>query len=293
MNIVDAHHHIWRQADLPWLQGPTQPRIFGRYDPIKRDYPVTEYLEDIASCGIVKSVYVQVNWSPERYLDEARWIEDVSREIGWPHAQVGFADLTVDDARPALDALAEFTTMRGIRQQLHWHENPLYRFASGPDVVRDKNLIANVARLADYGWSFDLQVFDDQMDAAGELVDACSNVPFILQHAGMLEDTSDEGRDKWLESLKRLAGRKDVFCKLSGFGTFIHQNSEAHIQWMIDQSVSVFGADRCLFGSNFPIEKIWTSYSELIASFLHATAGLDAADRRAIFHDNACRIYKI
>jgi hypothetical protein len=58
------HFHIWRQADLPWLTGPMQPRIFGPYEPIRRDYPMAEYLADIAGTGVEKSVYVQANWPP-------------------------------------------------------------------------------------------------------------------------------------------------------------------------------------------------------------------------------------
>ena len=56
MKIVDAHHHIWRQTDLPWLLGPTQPRIFGPYDAIKRDYPIAEYQRDIDGTGVEASV---------------------------------------------------------------------------------------------------------------------------------------------------------------------------------------------------------------------------------------------
>ena len=63
--IVDAHHHIWHQADLPWLVGPMQPRIFGPYEPIRRDYPIREYLDDLSGNGVVKSVYVQTNWAKE------------------------------------------------------------------------------------------------------------------------------------------------------------------------------------------------------------------------------------
>ncbi len=62
--VIDAHHHIWRQADLPWLVGPMLPRIFGPYEPIRRDYPIEEFLADIAGSGVVKSVYVQANWAP-------------------------------------------------------------------------------------------------------------------------------------------------------------------------------------------------------------------------------------
>jgi predicted TIM-barrel fold metal-dependent hydrolase len=62
MRAVDAHFHVWRQADLPWLMGPMQPRIFGPYEPIRRDYPMEEYLSDRAGTGVERAVYVQANW---------------------------------------------------------------------------------------------------------------------------------------------------------------------------------------------------------------------------------------
>src|SRR3712207_3352945 len=105
--------------------------------------------------------------------------------------------------------------------QLHWHENPLYRFAAKPDLARDERLQANVARLAQYGWSFDLQVFASQMAGAAELAAACPEVTFVLQHAGMLEDFSDAGIEAWRQGMKLLAAQKNVVSKLSGLGTFL------------------------------------------------------------------------
>ena len=82
--IVDGHHHIWRQTDLPWLVGPMQPRIFGHYEPIRRDYPMEEYLADIAGSNVVRSVYVQTNWALEAYEDEAAWVTKTAHATGWP-----------------------------------------------------------------------------------------------------------------------------------------------------------------------------------------------------------------
>ena len=164
IDIVDAHHHIWLKADLPWLAGPMQPRIFGPYEPIRRDYPIREYLEDLAGNGVVKSVYVQTNWARERYEDEMAWVQRTSEETGWPHAIVAYADFGADDVRPQLDRLKRYSLVRGVRMQLHWHENPLYRFAARADLCTDPTIRCNVARLADYDWSFDLQVFAPQID---------------------------------------------------------------------------------------------------------------------------------
>lgn len=291
--VVDAHHHIWRQTDLPWLLGPTQPRIFGAYDAIKRDYPIEEYLADIAGSGVVKSVYVQANWAPNWFADEAAWVQETADRTGWPHAIVGYCDMTQKDARRDLDRLAKYPLMRGVRQQFHWHENPLYRFARRPDLAADETVQKNVARLADYGWSFDLQVFAHQVGPACALAEACPDVTFVLQHAGMLENLSDEGRDFWRRSMKTLARQKNVVSKLSAFGTFIHRNDPAHIAWMVAETVAIFGPKRCLYGSNFPIEKLWTDYASLIAAFRDAAAPLSAAAQKAIFHDTARRVYRL
>jgi len=291
--MIDAHFHIWRQADLPWLMGPMQPRIFGPYEPIRRDYEIEEYLADAAGSGITGAVYVQANWAPARALDEVRFVAESAKRAEFPVGIVAHADLLAEDIRPALDALAKEPSMRGVRMQLHWHENPLYRFASGPDLARDPVLQRNVARLGDYGWSFDLQVFAGQMAGAAELAAACPKVTFVLQHAGMLEDLSEAGIAEWRSGMKLLARQPNVVSKLSGLGTFLRRNDPAHIAFILAETVAMFGASRCLFGSNFPIEKLWTSYADLVAAHRAAAASLPEAEQAQIFAGTARQTYKL
>ena len=291
--IVDAHHHIWRQADMPWLSGPMQPRIFGPYGPIRRDYLVDEFLDDVAETGVTRSVYVQANWPKDRFEDEVAWVQQVADESGWPHAIVGYADVTVDDVRPQLDRLAKYPLMRGVRMQLHWHENETYRFAPRPDLATDRQVQRNVARLNDYGWTFDLQVFAPQMTGAALLAASCPNVTFVLQHAGMLEDLSKKGWAEWRAGMKALAAQPNVVSKTSALGTFIHRNDATHVAAITREAVALFGADRTMFGSNFPVEKLWTSYPELVAAHRAAAAQLSAADQRQLLHDTATRVYRL
>jgi len=206
---------------------------------------------------------------------------------------VSYADFTVEDVRPQLDRLAKYSLVRGVRQQLHWHENPLYRFAPNPDMCVDPVVQKNVARLAEYGWSFDLQLFPSQMASGVELAKSCPDVTFILQHAGMLEDTSDEGISIWQDGMKQLATCSNVVSKLSAFGTFIHRNDPAFIKQRVETTVGLFGAERCMFGSNFPIEKIWTNYTALIDAFKQAVEALGTDVQEAIFTTTAERVYKI
>lgn len=291
--IVDAHHHIWRQKDLTWLQGPSQPRIFGDYEPIKRDYPIEEFVADVDGTGVVASVYVQTNWPQGGELAEVAWVSDEAARTGWPHAIVGYANFLDDDVGDVLKSQARFPRMRGVRQQIHWHEKALYRFADRPDIADDPRFQRNLAKLADHGWLFELQVFESQMASGARLASAVPHVTFVLEHAGMLEDLSQPGRTRWREGMRRLADCANVMTKLSGLGTFVHRNDSALIAEITAETVSIFGADRCLWGSNFPIEKLWTTYPALVQSIRAAVASFDEKDQRAILCDNATRLYDL
>jgi len=291
--VIDAHHHIWRQADLPWLAGPMVPRIFGPYEPIRRDYPVEEYLADIAGSGVVKSVYVQANWPKDRAVAEAEWVQAEADRTGWPHGIVAYADLMAEDAKPELARLARIPLVRGIRMQLHWHDNPQYRFASHAAVADDPLFRRNLAALADHGFSFDLQVFAPQMEGAARLPADHPETTFILQHAGMLEDLSEAGRAEWHRGMRLLAAQPNVMAKLSGLGTFIHRNDPGHIAFVVRETAALFGAERCLYGSNFPIEKLWTDYAPLLAAYREAVAGFAPAAQAAMLHDTATRVYRL
>lgn len=290
--MIDSHHHIWRQQDLPWLLGPEQPRIFGRYKGIKRDYLMDEYIRDVSSAGIEKSVYVQANWSPNWAADEVAWVQSVAEDYAWPHAIVAFADFTGTHTHSQLEKLAEYDLLRGVRQQLHWHENPQYRFAPSASIASDPFFQSNIRLLADYDWCFDLQVFAGQMQHAVSLVKSCPDVNFILQHAGMLENTSPEGLQQWRHMMATLSEFENVAVKLSGLGTFVHGVDIDLIDQIVAETLEHFGATRCMFGSNFPIEKLWTSYEELWVAMKTVTAQCSESEQQAIFNDTAQRLYR-
>jgi predicted TIM-barrel fold metal-dependent hydrolase len=292
-DIIDAHHHIWRRRDLLWLDGPMQPRIFGPYEAIRRDYPIGEFLSDLAGTGVTQSVYVQCNWAKDRFEDEVAYVQQAADETGFPQAIVGYADFLANDVRPQLDRLTKYRGMRGLRMQLQWHENPQYQFASGPDLARDPTLQKNVAHLADYGWTFDLQVFARQMEGAADLAASAPKVTFILQHAGMLEDLSPDGWARWRNGMRLLAAQPNIVSKLSALGTFIHKSDPEHIAGIVRETIDIFGPTRCLFGSNFPVEKLWTGYADLIAAYRSAIEPLGEAVARAAFRDTAARVYRL
>ena len=293
LDIVDAHHHIWRQADQPWLNGPMVPRIFGPYEPIRRDYPISEYLQDVRDTGVVASVYVQTNWEPSRAVEEVEWVQSVADAHGWPHAIVGFADLTGRDLGTKLDAMGRHPLLRGVRQQVHWHENPQYRFAQRPDVPADPAWRAGLAELAPRGLLFELQVFTSQMAGGAELARAFPDSTFVLEHAGMLEDTSEAGWSAWRTGMRLLADCPNMHVKLSGLGTFVHRATIDDIRPIVSETVSLFGAERCVWGSNFPIEKLWTDYATLVDIIREAVSHLTHAEQRQVLSGTALNLYRL
>jgi predicted TIM-barrel fold metal-dependent hydrolase len=291
--IVDAHHHIWRLAQTPWLHGPPQPRIFGEYGPLRRDYLAEDYLTDSGPASVVKSVYVQINVAPGDEVEEVEWVQACADRHGCPHGIVGYADLAATDLARTLERQSACPNFRGIRQQLHWHENLAYRFAPRPDLMNDLAWRRGLAQLAERGLLFELQVFAAQMAAAARLAGDFPRQTFVLLHAGMLEDTSPEGWARWRAGMALLARQPNVVAKLSGLGTFSRQCSVALWQPIVRETVGLFGAERCMFGSNYPIESLWTSYARIVEVMHACIAERPAGEQRSILHDNACRIYRI
>lgn len=291
--IVDAHHHIWRLAHTPWLAGPPVPRIFGDYAPLRRDYLVEEYAGAAAAEGVVKSVYVQINVAPGQEVEEVAWVQSVADAHGFPHAITGHADLSSPDVAAVLDREGRYANLRAIRQQLHWHEEPLYRFALRPDLMADAAWRRGLREVEARGLAFELQVFAGQMAEAARLAKDFPRLQFILLHAGMLADRSAAGWAEWRAGLRGLAACPNVAVKLSGLGTFVRQCSVALWRPVVEETVALFGAERCLFGSNFPIEKLWTSYGQLIDVVRACLAALSPVERRAVWHDTAARLYRL
>ncbi|MEV0715553.1 amidohydrolase family protein [Asanoa sp. NPDC050611] len=292
-DIVDSHHHVWRQADMPWLSGPMVPRIFGPYEPIRRDYLIDEYLRDAASAGIGTSVYVQPNWPMDRVVDEVRWIAELHAETGWPMAMVGCADLFSPDAVDVMRAQQRVSPLVvGTRLQLHWHERPEFRFASAPDRMKDPVFRDNVAALADLGWLFELQVFADQMRDAAMLVADHPDVQFVLVHAGMLVDRTDEAElAAWQAGMRELAACPNIVVKLTGQGTFVHRVDPELLGFVADFVLREFGADRAMFGTNLPVETLWTDAATLTDAWRQALRDRTADEQADVFSRTARRVY--
>jgi predicted TIM-barrel fold metal-dependent hydrolase len=217
-------------------------------------------------------------------------VQEQHERTGWPHAIVGSADLFAPDAIETIEAeLAASALLRGTRLQLHWHEREeAFRFASGPDRASDRTFNENLAKLPALGLVFELQVFPNQLESAARLAAAHPDLTFVLIHAGM-----PIAREPWREALTQLAQHPNVTVKLSGQGTFVHAVDRELIADVTKVVLDTFGAGRAMFGSNFPIESLWTDFSSLIDAWLGVLAEYPDQVRADVLGRTARRIYRL
>jgi len=293
VDIVDAHHHIWRHDRTPWLNGPPVPRIFGDYAALRRDYGIDEFAADARPCGVGRSVYVQVNVAPGDEVWEVEWAAAEGRRQGLVNAIVAFADLADPGVGDVLDRQLAAGPVRGIRQQLHWHRNPAWRFQPTPDRMRDPAWQRGLRAVTQRGLLFELQVFPGQYADSLDLVDRHPDTVFVLMHAGMPDDVSADGLQAWARGLAAFAARPNVMAKISGLGTFPRRCDADDWRPIIHRTVDTFGPDRCLFGSNFPIEKMWTGYATLLGAVRSGLDRYTAQEQQAVLRDAAVRLYRL
>jgi predicted TIM-barrel fold metal-dependent hydrolase len=286
--IVDAHHHLWdlERVRYPWLTADPDPDAWvGDITPIQRSYLVDEYVADATPSGVALSVHVEAACDPRDSLAETRWLQAVADNHGFPHAIVAavrLEDVGVDDV---LEDHLRSPNVRGVRQMLDRDDG--LSLMARPDWQR------GLARLAAYSLSFDLQVNPDQLDAAADLAWRNPELAFVLNHCGMPRDRTQPAVDQWRRGLRRLADRPNVTAKVSGLGMFDHTWTPGSIRPYVHEMFDAFGAERCMFGSNFPLDGLYGSYDALVRAMEQLTTTLGPDEQRAFFHDTAVRIYRL
>jgi predicted TIM-barrel fold metal-dependent hydrolase len=296
MQIVDPHHHLWdlKANYYPWLTDRITPRVCGPYAAIRKDYLIGDFRRDIDGLDIVASVHVQAEHDPRDPVRETRWLQSIADDAavsaGFPHGIVAFCDLSDPRAEETLDAHCRFANVRGIRQSVN---GVVDRPADDGDLLRDPTWRSNLGVVGRFGLSFDLQLYPQQVNSVLPLLHDNPDMQFVLCHTGLPADQSAEGAARWRGAMRELAGCGNVAVKISGFGMFDRQWTGESIQPFVRDAIDMFGAERCMFASNYPVDGMAASYRRIWATFDGLTADLSPAERQALFCGNALRIYRL
>ncbi len=288
MKRIDSHHHLWdlKAVHYPWLMEFGKPRFFGDPTPIQRDYLLEEHRAISQNHGFAASVHIQVG--SEDGLAEARWVDQVTRtNPDWPMVQVAFCDLTASDRENQLDQFQALKSVVGMRQIVG--RSPEEDTKNGTNaLIADPEFKAGLHSLASRGLSFDLQLIPELMKPMGKVLEQVPDLQVALCHAGSPYDRSSDGLAKWAAGLAQLSALQNVSCKLSGLGMFDHDWNAKSVRPIADVVMKQFGSDRVMFGSNFPVCSLSSSFDELMERHM---AIVPEEHHKAVFHDNAARFY--
>ncbi len=294
--IVDPHQHFWdlEANDYPWLRAPEPvPFRYGDYNAIRRTYLPPDYRADAGAHHVVKTVHVEAEWTPADPVGETRWLEEVARRHGVPTAAVTQAWLDRADVDWVLAAQATHPIVRGIRHKPRAVASPAEVRAKAPGSMGDPEWRRGYALLERHGLSFDLQTPYWHLYEAAELAADFPRTPIIVNHTGLPVDRSADGLAAWRHAMRAAASCPNVAVKISGLGQRGQPWTLEANRPIIHDTIEIFGADRCMFASNFPVDRLVGSFDAIFSGFRLAVANLDPADQRKLFHDNAVRIYRL
>lgn len=296
--VVDAHHHLWDldggPLRYPWLQDDApHPFFLGDYSAIRTTYLPDDYRRDSDGVNVVATVHVEAECDRGQQVAETDWLAGIAARHGMPDAVVAHAWFHTPDSAAVLEAQAARPIVRGIRSKPVTSGSPRESVAGRPGTMQDPAWRAGFARLKSLGLSWDLRVPCWHLEEAARVCADEPDIAVVLNHTGFPWDRSPEGLALWRSGMRALAACTHVHCKLSCLCLPDGPWDFAANRDIVRETIDIFGIERCMFASNFPVDGLRVSFARMFADFERMTADLSPGDRRRLFHDNAARFYRL
>ena len=279
--IVDAHVHFYDPAaiDFPWMR--TVPKLDRRYLP-------ADFRQLTDGVEIEALVFVEVDAAPGQNLAEAEWVAGIA--AGEPGLRGMVASIALEKgeaARAELDAYRKIGIARGVRRLIERH-------ADEPGWSVREDFVAGVRMLPDYGFTFDLCLYHWQLPEVTELVRRCPEVRFIIDHIAK-PGIRDGLTEPWRRQMREIARLPNVSCKISGVVTEADHNrwTEDEVAPYIAHAIECFGFDRVVFGGDWPVSELASTYRRWVDLVDSIVAGASEAERRRLYRDNAIAFYRL
>ena len=297
MPIVDAHHHLWdlSQGSYPWLQQGYDPQAFflGDYRPLCQNFLPSDYRAASAGCQVVATVHVEAERDRSQQVAETAWLHEMHAAHGLPNAVVAHVWLDRPETEERLLEQLRYPLVRGIRSKPVTAAQPGLSVHGQPGSMQDENWLRGLALLERHGLSWDLRVPYWHLAEAAEVAEQFPGLPIVLNHHGFAWDRSPEGLQRWRSAMELLARQPNVQVKLSEFGLRDQAWDWDANARIVRETLAIFGWQRCMFASNFPVAGLRIGYPDLVAGMLRMLADLTPAQQRAVMCDNALRFYRI
>jgi L-fuconolactonase len=275
-SVIDSHQHFWQRSrpfNYAWLDAPDKAVI-------KQDH-MPEHLEPLLrAAGVARTICVQT----QHNLEENRWALDLARRHAFIAGVVGWVDLASLDCERQLAEFKDHPKFVGVRHVTQ--DEPDDDFIVRPDVIRGLRVLEK------HGVPFDLLFYVKHLRHVPALARQLPDMRMVIDHLAK-PNIREHRLDDWLPLFRAAGSYPNVFCKLSGM---ITEADWRHWKWddlkpYVEAALQIFGPNRCMFGSDWPVCELAGIYGEVKQALVFALGHLTEAERDAIFGDTARKFY--
>lgn len=280
-----VHFHDMREASLryDWLNPGLEPdELLGDYAAIRSErYWPDDFLAETRFQNVERVVHVQAAIGTPDPVDETRWLQAFHDRLGVPHGAVAYADLADPRLAETLDRHGQYSILRGIRD---------FRY---DDYLTNPAWERGFAQLGERG----LVCCDDPPIAQAEdvrrIADAHPDTTFCLDHAYFPHARGDDYFEEWRAAIRVAASAPSTVIKVSGLGQADHAWTVDSLRPWVHACLDAFGVERTFFATNWPVDRLFSSYGDVLDAYAALVADLTADEQRALFSGNARRIFDV
>ena len=296
LEIIDAHHHFWdlNKNYYPFLRDKIDPNFFlGNYETIRENYLPIDYINDSRNHNVVGTIHCEAEWDRNDQVGETRWLKDLSLNNKFPNAIVAHAWFHKKNSEEIIAEQASFDMVKGIRSK------PITKFSQNSQEylyegsMQDINWRNGLKLLEKYNLNYDLRIPNWHLEEAVEIVRFIPNTKVIINHAGFPWNRTDEGMDYWRKGIKLMSLEPNTFIKLSEFGVKGEDWNYYQNKKIIHELIDLFGPQRCMFASNFPVSKIKISFDDLYKNYKKIVKDFSDDEKKWLFAKTASEVYNL
>lgn len=284
--FVDTHFHLhdMKRADLrySWLEWDAVHPLLGNIDAIKPPrYWIEDYLAEIRFSNVPKAIHVQAALGSPDPVKETEWLQGFADRTGYPQGIVAECHLERPDAQAVLERHLAFANVRGIRD-----------FGPG-DYLTDPSWQAGFRLLGRYGL---VSCIDTRQERAEKLVALARSAPDVticVDHCALPEKRDDAYFQAWRTAIRRMAEVDTIHIKISGLGMCDPRWTVDSLRPWVMACIEAFGVGRVVFGTNWPVDRMYSSYPDLIDAYATLISGFSPSEQTAMFSGNAERLFRI
>lgn len=273
---IDAHHHLWNynDHDYAWMSG--------KMTALRRDFLIPELEQVTRESGVEGTIAVQARQTTE----ETEWLLDLAAAHPLLLGVVGWVPLADRDARSHLERFLKQPKFKAVRHSLQDEPDDFY-------MLRD-DFNHGIDLLKDFELAYDILIFERQLPQILKFVDRHPNQIFVIDH--IAKPRIREGLiSPWRERIVELAKRENVFCKISGMTTEADWSTWTTVELRpyFDVILATFGANRLIFGSDWPVLTLAGGYGKWMSAFQTFIADLSIDEKECICRRSAMTAYKL